>query len=452
MTDCCDNVTARTNALIYRNQRLGQIVSMVNAGLLVLIAHLTAPGVVAAAPLLGWLALAIATAALRLGMAARFARLSEAEQSADAAGWRRRALLGALASGCVWAAGGLQLMQAGDTLLQLFTAFVLAGMVAGAVPVLAVDKHVFRAYAWPVVLAAILGGLGSDPLHIAFVGMSILFLLTATRSADNFHATLHESIRLEQEKNALVSHLETARQQAEVSNRTKTEFLANISHELRTPMNGILGLTELLALEELPPDQHEMLAHLDTAARQMHRHVEALIQLSQLEAGQVELRPQPFDLSELGETLLAPLQARARERKLSLQADFDPALPLTVNGDSEQLRQALAHLLDNALKFTDHGTVGLQVRLVEFVAGEARIEFSVSDSGVGMSADTLHAVHDGLMLQADGSAVRRHGGIGLGLPVVRKLVRLLGGELQISSEVGSGSRFAFTLTLPVCEL
>ena len=449
MTPARQAVVARTNELIYRNQRLGQIVSIVNAGLLALIAQVSAPGRIALPALLGWFALATVTAVLRIAVTDRFNRLPEAARDAEAARWRRLALLGALASGFVWAGGGLQLMLAGDTLLQLFTAFVLAGMVAGAVSVLAADRHVFRAYAWPMVTAAIVGGIGTDPLHIAFVGMSVLFLLTATRSADHFHNTLHESIRLEQEKNALVQHLEAAREQAEISNRTKTEFLANISHELRTPMNGILGMSELLTHEELPEEQHAMLVHLHDAARLMNRHVDELILLSNLEAGQVELQQQPFSPGELAESLLVNARPQATARRLLLIEEIDPALAITVDGDPVCLRRALTSLLENALKFTAQGEVRVAVRLRSLSDDRAGIEFSVADTGPGMTPEILHHLREGMMLQADGSSVRRHGGIGLGLPLARKLIRLQGGELQIDSEPGIGSRFHFTLSLPL---
>ncbi|WP_371322691.1 ATP-binding protein [Dechloromonas sp. ZY10] len=449
MTEQSPIVVARCNELIYRNQWLGQIVSIVNALLLSVIAWLVAPAGLAPVHLLGWLLLAIATAGLRLGMARRFQQLGSEVRQADATGWRRRALLGALASGCVWAAGGLQMMLAGDTVLQIFVAFVLAGMVAGAVPVLAADRIVFRCYAWPVVGAAIIGGIGGEPLQIAYTAMAAVFLLTATRSADNFHAVLHDSIRLEQEKAALVDGLEAARIEAESSNRTKTEFLANISHELRTPMNGILGMTELLALEELPPEQHEMLEHLHEAARLMNRHVDALILLSNLEAGQIQPRSAPFALAELAEAILAGRRLQATVRQLRLIEEIDPALPEFLECDAEQLRSALQHLLDNAIKFTDHGEIRVAIRLLSRSTEQAVVEFSVADNGPGIAAPILQALRKGLMLQADGSSIRRHGGIGLGLPLARKLIRLLGGELQIDSEPGVGSRFHFSLALPL---
>lgn len=135
----------------------------------------------------------------------------------------------------------------------------MAGMTAGAIPVLAADRKIYRAYAFPVVLAVAFGSLGNDTLHMAFTAMSLLFLVTIARSADLFHDTLHDTFRLEHEKDGLLDNLQQARQAAELSNRAKTEFLANISHELRTPMNGIIGLSELLHHETLTPDQRSLL-------------------------------------------------------------------------------------------------------------------------------------------------------------------------------------------------
>jgi signal transduction histidine kinase len=342
-------------------------------------------------------------------------------------------------------------MSQGNTHLQLFTAFVIAGMVAGAVPVLAADRTVFRAYAWPMTLAAIVGSLGNDPLHIAFTVMAVIFLLAVTRSADLFHDTLHDTFRLEHEKDHLVENLDRAREVAERSNRAKTEFLANISHELRTPMNGIIGMADLLALETINDDQRELLDHLRDSADILLLQLNHLIELSALEAGHVRLRPEPFVVHDLLDGLISAQYKAATSKGLTIGIDADPALPGIVIGDLEHLRQVFQHLVGNAIKFTDRGRIEIAARQVERTGKTVRIEFAVTDTGPGIGAEALQAIN-GLLVQGDGSSIRRHGGLGVGLPIVRRLIELMGSELQIDSELGKGSTFRFTLPFALPEI
>jgi signal transduction histidine kinase len=440
-------VLGRRVALLYRNVLLGQIVSLVNATVLTGVALSLLDNPVIS---VWWLA-AVLIAGFRVMQAKAYNGESESARQADAANWRRRVLYGVAASGLIWAAGGLLLMSQGNTHLQLFTAFVIAGMVAGAVPVLAADRTVFRAYAWPMTLAAIVGSLGNDPLHIAFTVMAVIFLLAVTRSADLFHDTLHDTFRLEHEKDHLVENLDRAREVAERSNRAKTEFLANISHELRTPMNGIIGMADLLALETINDDQRELLDHLRDSADILLLQLNHLIELSALEAGHVRLRPEPFVVHDLLDGLLSAQHKAATSKGLTIAIDADPALPGIVVGDLDHLRQVFQHLVGNAIKFTDRGRIEIAARQVERTGKTVRIEFAVTDTGPGISAEALQAIN-GLLVQGDGSSIRRHGGLGVGLPIVRRLIELMGSELQIDSELGKGSTFRFTLPFALPEI
>jgi signal transduction histidine kinase len=433
-------VLGRQVEMLFRNMRTGQIVSLVNASFLVWIAQAQ----VASLPLAAWWLLAAGIAGLRLHQGERFRRADADQRLAGVAGWRRGAVIGAGAAGLTWAAGTLLLMLTGDSTLQLFTAFVMAGMVAGAVSILAADRLAFRVYAWPIMLATIVGAFGTDQLHLAMSAMALVYMLAATRSADYFYATLHDTLQLEHEKDALVAKLEQARTVAERSNRAKTEFLANISHELRTPLNGIIGLGEILNLEDLTPDQHELLTPLRRSADDLMHMINNLIELSTLEAGHVRIADAPFLAVDLAEVLTGRHRSAAAARQLNLTHAIDPLLPPILIGDVDRLRQVFDHLIGNAIKFTDRGSVHMALHVVARDSCRVTVECSVSDTGPGISPAQIQLL-DGLLIQGDGSIVRRHGGIGVGLPIVRKLIELLGGQLTIDSHLGAGSRFAFTL-------
>lgn len=434
-------ILGRQIELLYRNLRPAQIVALLNASLLAWVAYPQSSALLLGA----WWLLATLTAVGRILLAGRYFNCDVAQRNDQPARWRRRARLGAAASGLIWAAGAWLLMRLGDTTLQLFMALVMAGMVAGAVPVLAADRLSFRAYAWPIGLTVLFCVIGPDPLHIAFSAMTLIFMLMLTRSADYFHDTLHDGLRLEHEKNDLVANLEQAREIAEQSNRGKTEFLANISHELRTPLNGIVGFGELLSQEALTAEQHELLVPLRQSATDLMWMITHLIELSALEAGHAKPMPSPFPAGKfLIDTLLASHRDAAAAKGLVLIEEVDPTLPSILTGDIERLRQIFTHLLGNAIKFTEQGRITVSACIHEHTADTVQIAFCIDDTGPGIPADKLKLL-SGLLIQGDGSNVRRHGGIGVGLPIARKLVELLGGELKIISAVGTGSRFSFTL-------
>jgi signal transduction histidine kinase len=279
----------------------------------------------------------------------------------------------------------------------------------------------------------------------------VLFLIAVTRSARFFNETLHESIRLEREQAKLIDHLAQARELAEQSLRAKTEFLSNISHELRTPMNGIIGVTDLLTLDA-SEEQHELLGHLRQSSDLLMTQINHLIRLSQLEAGRTKFVPSPFVPTDLLARTAQRWQAGASNKGIRLELKSDPALPELLVGDSDCLDVALQHLIDNAIKFTEHGTVSVNCRQTQQAEDKIWIGFSVSDTGPGLSPDSLKAI-EGLLTQADGSSIRRHGGLGVGLAITRRLVQLMGGELHIDSKLGQGSVFSFIVPfhLPASE-
>lgn len=433
-------VLSRQVELLYRNVRLGQVTSIINATFLVWIAQ----DEIGIRSLLIWWLFAIGIACIRMLAAIRFERQSKIEKQLGASLWLKRAQAAAFASGLIWAGGALLLTLNSSTILQLFTAFVMAGMIAGAVPILAASRPVFRCYAWPIVLAIAIGGIGKDALHIAFSTMTLLFLLISTRSADYFYDALQNTFRLEQEKDTLVDHLEHARVIAEQSNRAKTEFLANISHELRTPMNGIIGLGDLLDLEDISADQRSLLTPLRQSSEKLLKLINQLIELSALEAGQIRSKPHPFATHQLLSSLLHSQQVAAQAKGLTISHQEPDNLPEILVGDTELLRKVFVHLVGNAIKFTEHGSTDTRIELAASTATTVNLRFSVSDTGPGIAPEILPQL-TGLFVQGDGSSIRKHDGVGIGLPIARKLIELLGGQLEIESEPGKGSKFSFSL-------
>jgi len=439
-------IVARQNALLFRNVRMAQAVCLINVSLLAWVASAT----VAALPLFLWWLVVVAAALVRVGFAVAYDRTDSEQRTAKALFWQNRMRLGAAAGGLTWALGVVLLMVGQPNVLQLFTALVMAGMVAGAIPLLAADRIAFRLYGWPIALAVTCGALGVDTLHAAFSAMAVLFILAATRSADYFHQALQDTLRLELEKSVLVDELRQAMVKAETSDRAKSEFLANISHELRTPMNGVIGFADLLQQDSPTPEQQELLTPLRQSADQLLALIDNLIDLSALEAGHVRLAPTAFAVSELLDALLHRQANQARAKGLDFITQADPALPLVVIGDVARLRQIIAHLVDNAIKFTDHGSVAVHVRQAERRGERIEIEFRIQDTGIGIERKQLAGIFANFA-QGDGSTTRRHAGSGIGLPIAQRLVTLMGGKLTLESEPGHGTTVHVTLPFTLSE-
>ncbi len=429
--------------LLYRNLRLGQAAAILNAGFLVWVAHATQTTIGSAALFL-WLGACVLIAALRVLSSVFYQRQTPAQRAQHLQLWYQRLVAGAFASGLAWSVGTVLLMYQQSLSQQLFTGFVMAGMVAGAVPVLAADKKAFRVFAWPVVTTIGICALGPDPIHLAFAVMALIFLAFSTRSADFFHNTLIDSYRLAQDKAGLIEQLKAAQLETELTNRLKTEFLANISHELRTPMNGILGLSDLLDQDELTPSQRELLTPLRASGQELMHLINNLIDLSALEAGKTRLHPAPFALSEFVAALLAEHRTPAQQKGLALIEEVDPNLPGMLVGDLKHLRQIFRHLLNNATRFTEAGHITVSVYLARSDDNTAWLTFSIRDTGPGIPAHVLPRLK-GILAQGDGSSNRQFGGLGVGLPIARKLIELMGGQLEIESQEGEGSTFRFTL-------
>ena len=239
--------------------------------------------------------------------------------------------------------------------------------------------------------------------------------------------------------------LAQARDAAEAANRAKSEFLANVSHELRTPLNGVLGIAEVLTHTALDERQREMVETIRISSLSLEALLSDIMDLARLESGKIDMVIEPFDLGQAVRAVAAPYQLQARGKRLDFVIDMASDVQSVVEGDAARLRQILANLVSNAVKFTDRGGVCITIDRPD--PNDAWIRFSVKDTGVGFTPEAKARIFEHFQ-QADGSSTRRHGGTGLGLAICKQAAQLLGGALDCQSTLGEGSEFILTLNLP----
>ncbi len=237
-----------------------------------------------------------------------------------------------------------------------------------------------------------------------------------------------------------------AKEEAERANQAKSEFLATMSHEIRNPMNGVLGMAEMMKRTDLTAKQEKYISTIQKSGELLLKVINDILDFSKIEANQLELENRNFNVAELVDGVIDMLRVQADEKGLMLYHTLPPAVSCVVNGDTVRLTQILVNLINNAIKFTESGKVSVSLEIHDLAAGKKTLQFKVSDTGIGIKPEKQSDIFNAFV-QADGSMARCHGGTGLGLAISKKLVTLMGGELYVDSEPDIGSVFTFNLTV-----
>src|SRR6266850_7129451 len=354
-----------------------------------------------------------------------------------------------------WGVGGALVLPIVPFETTALILVILAGLIASALTTLAADPLSVRGFIAGIALPVFVALATSDQSqHLAAALVVAVFTLGMAIVARRAHLTLVDHLQVtarlavsEEAAKQAEAVMREARDLAERVARARSAFLANMSHEIRTPMNAVLGFVELILDTELTTEQRRALELVRSSSEALLMILNDILDYSKIEAEHLELESIPFDVSKVVHATASLLAVRAREKHLELLAEVAADVPRGVRGDPTRVRQVLMNLIGNAIKFTEQGEVVVSVSAAAS-DGNVALTFLVRDTGIGIAAEHVTSVFKEFT-QADSTMTRRYGGTGLGLAISQRLVRLMGGELSVKSEVGRGSEFSFALTLPV---
>jgi signal transduction histidine kinase len=396
--------------------------------------------------LIGWGAVAIACLIIRLALCLDFRRI----QDDDAAVLRRLwpQVIGIGATGLLWGLFGASFYLPEDPELRGFILLVLAAVLGGGTVFYAGYLPAHLCYTLlcglPTAIAAFWHGTTAS---IAFGIMALCFIVSMHAAARTLNRSIVGMMRLQREKSDLALSLQAAKEAAEVANRSKSKFVADLSHELRTPLNAVIGYSEMLLEDANAQGQYEQiddLKKINYAGKHLLSLLNSVLDLAKIEAGKMEVFAERVELAHLIEDVSASAAYLAAKNGNKLVIERGDDLGAT-ELDATKLRQVLLNLLSNAAKFTKEGTITLTA-MRGADGPQHHLRIAVRDTGIGMSAETLERLFNDFV-QADASTQAKYGGTGLGLALSRKLCRVMGGDMQVESELGRGS--CFTIILPI---
>src|SRR5437867_12445802 len=387
--------------------------------------------------LLGWAGAVVFTALLR-GAWIDVASSRPLTERAVRTGVRATVTLLAI----TWGVGGALVLPVVPFETTALILVILAGLIASALTTLAADPLSIRGFLAGIALPVFVSLATSDQPHpLAAAIVLAVFTLGMATVARRAHLTLVDHLQVtarlavsEEAAKQAEAVMRDARDLAERVARARSAFLANMSHEIRTPMNAVLGFVELILDTELTTEQPRALELVRSSSEALLMILNDILDYSKIEADHLELEAIPFDVSKVVHATASLLAVRAREKHLELLADVTPEVPRAMRADPTRLRQVLMNLIGNAMNFTDQVEVVVSVTTALVSDDAVQLRFGVRDTGIGIAPEHLATVFREFT-QADSTMTRRYGGTGLGLAISQRLVRLMGGNIEVTSEV-----------------